>query len=314
MPWPNRASCSYPYLPKPMATLKPISKKRLGSYPSLMVVFSITLALFMTGLFGLLVLNALRLTDKLKKSVEVQVFLHRHVEQEDVERIKAYLARQPYVLQDESGPRIQFESRDSSAKKFIAETGEDFVKFLGENPLLDGLIINITEEYGTKEKLRFIKRDLEKVDGVFEVTYVENLIQTVFSNLSKVGGMLLGFSLLLMITVVLMINNTIRLAMYSQRFLIRSMQLVGAQPWFIQGPFIRRATWLGTVAGAIAVAMLLGSLQVAYTLVPDLSSLKNYGQDTGMLAAIVILGAVIGFVSSWVSVRKYLAMSLDELY
>ena len=231
---------------------KPSRKKKLGRYPQLMVIFSITLALFVIGLFGILLIHAARLSDKVKENLEMQVYLDRDLTEMQLVRLQKTFSLKEYIAYDGSKPQVRFYSKEDGAKEFIKGTGEDFLNFLGENPLRDAYILRINPEFAESSKLKTIQKDLESIDGVFEVQYVENLFNSINQNLKKLSLILLSFAAILTLVVVILINNTIKLALYSQRFLIRSMQLVGATAYFIQRPFLNRATTQGVISGLLA--------------------------------------------------------------
>ncbi|MFP4091931.1 MAG: cell division protein FtsX [Cyclobacteriaceae bacterium] len=289
-------------------------KKKLGSYPYVSVVFSITLALFVIGLFGLLILHANRLTEMIRENVEMQVFLNRTVSENDKIQIRKTLAGKDYIAVLENQPQISFISKEEAAEAFIADTGEDFTQFLGENPLRDAFVIRIGTDYQSTEELAKIRLDIERMSGVFEVTYVENLVRSINENLAKVSLVLVGFSVLLLIIVVVLINNTIRLALFSQRFLIRSMQLVGATSGFIQRPFLTRSFFHGLSGGVFASLLLVFVLHYANQQIEDIERLQDPVLILALMGLLLLTGGVIGFASTYRAVRKYLAMSLDDLY
>lgn len=289
-------------------------KKKLGSYPYISVVFSITLALFVVGLFGLLLLHANQLKDLIRQNIEVQVYLNKYITENQRIKINKTLASKDYVLVEDGSPQISYVSKEEAAEQFIKETGEDFTNFLGENPLRDAYTIKIKSDYHDQDKLAGIKEDIEGISGVFEVTYIESLIDSINKNVTKISIVLAGFALILLISVIMLINNTIKLALFSQRFLIRSMQLVGATASFIQKPFLYRATLHGILAGIFASLLLIGLMQYANNEIENLSSLQDPEKILYLLAGLLLLGAFIGFLSTFRSVRKYLKMSLDELY
>ncbi|MGK7388748.1 MAG: cell division protein FtsX [Candidatus Cyclobacteriaceae bacterium M2_1C_046] len=293
---------------------KPHKRKTLGSYPFLNVVLSITLALFVIGLFGLLVLHTNKLTQIIRENVEIQVYLKRNISPGEKTKIQKSLYAKDYVLQKQDKPVVKFISKEEAAKDFIEATGEDFTTFLGDNPLHDAFLVNIAPEYHGTQQMAEIKAELEQMSGIFEVVYVDNLIQSINKNLTKISLFLVGFAILLIIAVVLLINNTIKLALFSQRFLIRSMQLIGATRGFIQRPFIVRSMWHGIIAGIIASAALYFVMQYSYTQVEDLQLLQETNEIYILLASLLGVGAFIGILSTFRAVNKYLNMSLDELY
>jgi cell division transport system permease protein len=289
-------------------------KKRLGSYPFFTVVFSLTMALFVIGLGGLLLLHAGKLSSIVKESIEIQIYLDRYLTKEETANVEKELRKRPYLEKRENQPQIQFISKDEAAKKFIDATGENFMSLLGENPLRDAYQIKIKPEFYENKKMQLIKQDVEKIPGVFEATYIENLVDEINRNIYRISFILLVFAALLLFTITILINNTIKLALFSQRFLIRSMQLVGATSWFIQKPFLMRSVWQGFLSGIIACGLLLLLLQYANSQMEELVLLQVQQQIFLLLAGICILGPVISLLSSYRSVNKYLQMSLDELY
>jgi cell division transport system permease protein len=289
-------------------------KKKLGSYPHFMVIFSITLALFVIGLFGMLLIHAGQLSRKVKESIEMQVYLDRNLSQTQLVRLKKVFALKEYIAYQENIPQVFFISKDEGARRFVEETGEDFLTFLGDNPLRDAYVLKINEEFADTQNLKKIQQDLQGISGVYEVQYVESLIDSITNNLRKASLILLSFAAILTLVVVILINNTIKLALFSQRFLIRSMQLVGATSYFIQRPFLKRATFQGIASGLMASGLLYLLLQYAYFEMTELYLLRNEEQMLILMATLVILGSVIGFFSSYRAVKRYLHMSLDDLY
>jgi cell division transport system permease protein len=244
-------------------------KKKLGGYPATGVVISITLALFVVGLFGLLLLYSQQLERQVRRNIRMQVYLKSGISETQRLEIKNRILSMDYVSKDKEAA-LTFVSKDEAAKKFIAETGEDFTSFLGENPLHDAFLVAIDPAYHTPAKMDAIKGDIGKINGVFQVFYVEGLIESVNSNVTKIGLVLAGLIAILFLTVVLLINNTLRIALFSQRFLIRSMQLVGARKWFIQRPFLIRAAGYGLLSGAIASLIMWALSDYAREKIPDL--------------------------------------------
>jgi len=286
----------------------------LGSYPYFSVVFSIFLSLFVIGLFGLLFIHASKLTTAIKENIEVQIYLNKGITDNQRIQIQKTLSSKEYIARKNEELQISFVSKEEAAKGFIEETGEDFTNFLGENPLRDAYIIKIDPEFQSGEQLTEIKENIEKLTGVFEVVYVESLVESINKNLARISVVLLGFAVILIFIVIMLINNTIKLALFSQRFLIRSMQLVGATASFIQRPFLIRSALHGAMAGVIASAGLYGLLNFANRKIEDLASLQDLRMMFILFAALLVLGAIIGFGSTYRAINKYLKLSLDELY
>ncbi|QJW90571.1 ABC transporter permease [Spirosoma taeanense] len=289
-------------------------KKKVGTYPSGMILFSLTLALFLVGFCGMLAIQSKRLVTYIRENYEMRAFLDKDLDTRKLTRLQRTIAERPYILKTSDSAQISFVPKDVAAKEFIAETKEDFSKFLGENPLRDSYRIKLNEEYFEETKLQQVKEDLEQIDGVFEVVYQENLVDNINRNITKIYAVMSAFALILLIIIVVLMNNTIRLALHSQRMLIRSMQLVGATNGFITRPFLARGIWQGFLAGVIAVALLLAALQLAIRNLPELAMFQDPEKLAMLMAGIVGLGVIIGFLSTYQAVNRYLGLSLDELY
>lgn len=291
-----------------------VKKKKLGSYPYFSVVFSISLALFVIGVFGSLIIYSRELERVVRESVKIQVFLQSRVTEAQRLQIQKTLTSKPYTSKEHPEGAVHFISKEEAAKQFIKETGEDFQQFLGENPLRDAFIVRLHKDYHEAAKLNTIKAEVEKINGVFQVYYVENVIDSINKNITKISLILLGLALLLLLTVVLLINNTVRLALFSQRFLIRSMQLVGAQSWFIQKPFLYRAIGHGLLAGVIASLLLFGLISLGNKRIEDLQLIQNNERLVILAVTLLVTGMLVALLSTFRAVNKYLKLSLDQLY
>lgn len=290
------------------------TRKTLGSYPSVGVVISITLALFVTGLFGLLIIYSQELERVVRENIKLQVYLKSNLTYTQRIQVEKKLEQLPYINKTVTYDALVFISKEEAAKKFIAETGEDFNQFLGENPLHDAYVISVDPSYHSKESMEKISAELEKMNGVYEVFYVEGLIESINKNVTRLGVILAAIIALLLVTVVLLINSTLRLALFSQRFLVRSMQLVGARKWFIQRPFLMRAIVYGMLSGVLASAGIWLMVNYANKNIEDLALIQNKDRMITLSISLVIVGMIVAFTSSYFAIRKYLKMSLDELY
>jgi cell division transport system permease protein len=289
-------------------------KKKVGAYQYGTVIFSVALALFVVGLFGILILHTNKLTATIQENIELQVYLRKNLSENQRSRIQLEISTSPYVLKKEDKPQIIFISKEEAAKKFIEDTGEDFSEFLGDNPLRDALVLNVAREYQTNIRLDSIGKTIENISGVFEVNYVESLVDSINKNLRSLTLILLGLAGILIIIVTMLINSTIKLALFSQRFLIRSMQLVGATSGFIKRPFLQRSVLHGAIAGIFASLLLFGLLQFANSEIDRLIDLQQEMYILALYGTLVILGSFIAFFSTYRAMNKYLKMSLDELY
>lgn len=290
------------------------TRKTLGSYPSVGVVISITLALFVTGLFGLLIIYSQELERVVRENIKLQVYLKSNLTETQRIQVEKKLEQLPYINKTVTYDALVFISKEEAAKKFIAETGEDFNQFLGENPLHDAYVISVDPSYHSKESMEKISTELEKMNGVYEVFYVEGLIESINKNVTRLGVILTAIIALLLVTVVLLINSTLRLALFSQRFLVRSMQLVGARKWFIQRPFLVRAIIYGMLSGILASAGIWLMVNYANKNIEDLALIQNKDRMITLSISLVIVGMIVAVTSSYFAIRKYLKMSLDELY
>ncbi|MDO9554714.1 MULTISPECIES: cell division protein FtsX [Rhodonellum] len=292
----------------------PRKKAKLGRFKFASVLFSTTLSLFIVGLFGVIVIQAKTLTKIIRENIEIQVFLNKDLKETDLAKINDALVSKPYILENDGVPNITFISKDEAAASFLENTGEDFTRFLDDNPLRDSYTIAISEEYQTPELIEEIVLEIQGLDGVFEVTYMTDLVKSINQNLLKVSLVMGGFILILIITVIMLINNTIRLALFSQRFLIRSMQLVGATRGFIRKPFLGRAFLFGAIAGLLASAFLFIIIEYTKANIDGFAMLQNYNLLYLLFGGLVLFGALLSVLSTLRAVNKYLNMSLDELY
>ncbi|MBC8109661.1 MAG: ABC transporter permease, partial [Verrucomicrobia bacterium] len=225
--------------------------------------------------------------------------------------------------------QVRFVSKELAAQEFMAEAGEDFISFLGNNPLHDSFVIRLKPEYfsseGTSGKLtnfKRVKEDLEKIPGVFEVSYAAEQVDEIEKNLDKITWFLLGFTVVLFFSIAVLLNNTIRLAMFSQRFLIRSMQLVGATAGFIRRPFLLRAVLQGLLSAlfAFGLLVLLFPLLQSFGLGEVTGQFRSVGllQDwlpiIGLGLILCLVGMLASFISAYFAVSRYLKMSADDLY
>lgn len=289
-------------------------KKKIGSYPNTMIVISLTAALFLIGFCGILVVQSKKLVSIIRQNIEVRVFVNKDVTPAGRDSLEASIRQKPYVQTVGDSLDILFVSKEQAAEEFMEGTKEDFTAFLGENPLRDSYRVKVQEDYFEEAKLKAIKADLEKLGGVYEVVYQENLADAINKNITKLYIILASFAIIMLIIIVLLINNTIKLAIYSQRFLIRSMQLVGATNGFIQRPFLMRGITQGLVSALIAGFFLVLLQQVAIRNVEGLAQLQEPEKLIFLLAILLVLGVLIGIVSTTQSLSRYLKMSLDDLY
>ena len=225
------------------------SRRRLQS-SYLTTIISISLVLFMLGMLGLIILNARQISNHVKENIGFSIILKKGIKAVDIAQIKKSLDAEAFVKATE------FIDPDEAAAEFQETLGEDFVQFIGENPLLPSIEVKLNAAYANPDSLGIIQAQLLENSKIKEVFYQANLVDAVNQNMKKISMYLLGFSALLLLIAMALINNTIRLSIYSKRFLIKTMQLVGARHSFIRRPFVIRGIGNGIVAAFIAIALI----------------------------------------------------------
>lgn len=285
---------------------KSSSKRGKPSY--FMAVLGVTLVLFLIGMVGWLTINSQKLIQYFKESVEVQVFLRPNVKEVDREKLQNYIAAKPYTR------KVKYTDKETAKKEWVQSGGEDFTEFL-DNALLPASIdFSLKADFLDSTQLANIKTDLASNPIVDDVKYPNAVVDKMQSNFRLINMVLLGISILLGLMAIILIDNTIRLAMFSNRFLIKTMQMVGATRWFIAKPLNRKAVINGTVSALIAIAALYAVIMLAERTLPDLKSLHDNKMLIMLFLAMIIIGIAITVFSTYRSVLKYLKMKLDELY
>ena len=273
-----------------------------------MSILGVTLVLFLMGIIGLITINGRKIITSLKESLEVQVFLKQNIKDTARERLQNYIASQPYVKD------IKYTDKETAKKEWIKTGGEDFTEFIDNSLLPPSIDFRLKADFLDSARLVAIKEDISKFPIVDEVKYPTAVVQKMSSNLRMVSIYLLIAAILISAVVIILIDNTIRLAMFSNRFLIKTMQMVGATRWYIARPLDMRAVINGAISGIIATAIVyvlvisLESFFVGFRALRDTQSLLLLG------FVLIVLGICITVFSTHRSVLKYLRMKLDELY
>jgi cell division transport system permease protein len=281
-------------------------RKLLGS--TVTTVISLSLVLFMLGLLGIIIINARKLSNNIKESISIQIILNDHAKEVNVQRLTKTIDATEYVKSTE------FVNKEEAAKRLQQDLGEDFIDFLGYNPLLSSINIHLKAQYANTDSLIWIEKELLNFKPVKAVVYQKSLIDMVNENINKISLILIVFTGLLMIIALALINNTIRLSIYSKRFLIKTMQLVGATPSFIRKPFIFTGVMNGIFASIVSILMLIGVLYFAQQQIPELSQLQDEVMLLSLFGFIISIGIIITWVSTSLSVRKYLRLKVENLY
>jgi cell division transport system permease protein len=282
------------------------SKKTKTIYIS--TIFSIALVLLMLGMLGLILVHAKNLSNYVKENIVLNIIVDEGAKEADVLQLQKELDANVAIKQ------TQYVNKELAAKNLTDDLGEDFVNFLGYNPLLSTVDVYLKADYANNKSIETLKTQLAKNPVVKEVIYQSSLIDMVNQNINTISLIILAFAGILLLISVALINNTIRLAIYSQRFLIKSMQLVGATRNFIRKPFIMIAALHGLIAALIAIIILLGVLFYAQREIPEIVILRNYTEFGIVLLFLVGVGIFITAISTHFAVTKYLRLKIYDLY
>ncbi len=282
------------------------SKKTKTIYIS--TIFSIALVLLMLGLLGLILVHAKNLSNYVKENIVLNIIVDEGAKETDVLAFQKELNSNPAVKQ------TQYVNKELAARNLTQDLGEDFVNFLGYNPLTSTFDIYLKADYANNKSIEALKASIQKNPVVKEVVYQSSLIDMVNKNINTIGLVILAFAAILLVISIALINNTIRLAIYSQRFLIKSMQLVGATKNFIRRPFLLYAALHGFIAAFIAIIILLGTLVYARKEVPEIIILNNPREFGIVFTGLVIIGIFITGISTWFAVSRYLRLKSYHLY
>ena len=271
-------------------------------------VISIALVLLMTGLLGLILVHAKNLSKYVKENIVLNIIVNEGAKEVDVTALQKQLDANPYVL------KTQYVSKELAARNLTKDLGEDFVDFLGYNPLLSSIDVYLKADYANNASIQTFTATVNKNPLVKEVVYQKSLIDMVNQNIKGIGLVILAFASILLIIAVALINNTIRLAIYSQRFLIKSMQLVGATKSFIRKPFLTYGILHGLLGGLIAVILLLLTLYFAQQQVPEMIILRDWFEFSLVFMGVIGIGVLISGLSTYFAVSKFLRLKIYDLY
>ena len=282
-------------------------KRRLiTSYFS--VVLSIALVLFLLGLLGMLVLNAKKVSDHFKEQVVVTIYLKDSAKEVEIKQLEKSLAMSEYVKSTE------YVSKEQAAESMKAENGDDFMDFLGYNPLQNSIDVIVKADFVDVAQLEAIAAEATSKSFVDEVRYDKDLVTLMNNNVKKISFWVLVVSAVFTIIAVLLINSSIRLSVYSNRFTIKTMQMVGATKQFIRKPFVWKSIRLGIIGAIVAM---LGMAVVLYYInktFPELEFLSNMVLVAGLFVAVFIVGIIITWISTYIATQRFLNLKTDALY
>jgi cell division transport system permease protein len=285
-----------------------ISKLQLRS-SYLTTIISISLVLFMLGLLGFLLFKARSLSDYVKENIGFSVIIKDDINLADIKRVEKEIASKKYVK------ATRYIDKETATREFQKDLGEDFVEIAGYNPIPASIEVHLVANYANNDSITRIKQNFESIPEVSEVIFDKSLLHVVNDNIKKMSLVLLGFSALLLLVALALINNTIRLSVYARRFIINTMKLVGATRGFIRRPFLLKSSLHGLYASFISMLLLTG---VIY-----LSEKNGLGQiigfnDVEMIVTVYLsllaIGLIITLLSTFFAVHKFLRLDTDQLY
>jgi cell division transport system permease protein len=271
---------------------------------------SIALVLFLLGLFALLMMHAQKLSNHLKENIGFEVVMNSNVKEANILKLQKELDNMPAVKSTE------YITKEEAIRRLSEDLGEDFLQWLGneENPLLPSIDVRFNADWANNDSLTVIKTQLLENKDVKEIYYQKSLVDLINQNINRIGIALMVASLILLIIAITLIRNTIRLSIYSKRFLVRSMQLVGATPAYIRRPFIRSGILQGFLGALLADTFLTLLLYGLTKRLPELTFVQDYLIIIGIFVGIIILGILLGGLSTRLALRKYLHADVDRLY
>ncbi len=284
-----------------------LTKKRLRT-SGITVIISLALVLFMLGALGLLVINANKLSKHFKENVGFQIYLKDTASSAQTDGLVQEISNSNYAKS------VTLVNKEQAAEKLKIDLGEDFVSFLGRNPLLNSLEVKLNANYANTDTLLIIEKALLQKPYIKEVVYQKDMINNLNKNTRAIAFFILIFSGALLVVAIALINNTIRLSIYSQRFLIRTMYLVGATRSFISKPFIFKGVRQGIIAGVVASILLVGLLAISTRFIPDLLQLQDENLLLVLFSSIILVGVIISAFSAMLAVLRFLRLKTSDLY
>ena len=292
-----------------MKSKKSTTKRRLrGSY--LISLMSIMLVLFVLSLFSSLVLFANKISDYIKENVGFEIVMKKGVKESDIIEYQHLLDKKKFVKSTE------YISQQEATRRLTEDLGEDILDWLGdvENPLLPSIDVRFNSDYANNDSIAKIEQWVLKNKNVKEVYVQKSLIHSIDKNVNKIAAVLLLVGLVLLIMAVTLISHTVRLSVYSKRFVVRSMQLVGATEGFIIKPFMKYFVIQGVIGALLSIILLTFFLLAMFKNVPELMALVNFGNIAIIYLSVIVLGVILTTLSTFFSMRKYLRADVDELY
>ena len=272
-------------------------------------IIGVAIVLFIMGIMGWLFLNLRTIGDNFKEDIRISVYL-KSTDKNTIGKLQAFIAGQPYAK------NVEYVDKEKAKAIWNAENSEDWAKILDVNPLPESVDFFAKADYVNPDSLSKITTDITSQfrNDIADIQYPKSLVSSLNERAAKVGIIFLVMSIILCIIVIVSIDNTIRLAMFSNRFLIKTMQMVGATRSFISKPLVIRALINGLISAGIALVVLFGLIQWTASQFPQIQTLQGMGNNLILFFGLIIVGVGISVLSTYRSVVKYLKMKLDELY
>ncbi|MGL5273297.1 MAG: cell division protein FtsX [Phocaeicola sp.] len=269
---------------------------------------STTLVLLLLGMLLFFVLSAVNLSTYVRENITISLLLSDDMKANELTKFREKLNEEVYVKE------LTYISKEQALKEQTEAMGTDPIEFLGYNPFTASIEIKLKADYAKKDSIRWIQKEIQKESNVLEIIYPEDLLDVVNKNIKKISIFLLGLATLLTLISFALINNTIRLSIYSKRFLIHTMKLVGASWGFIRRPFLIRNLWIGIVAASAANAMLITLVLTTLKYDPELVQIITPTTSLIVIGGVYLFGILITLICAYISINKYLRMKASALY
>ena len=279
-----------------------------GSYA--MSLMSIMLVLFLLGVFALLMMHAQKLSNHIKENIGFEIVMNSNVKEANILYLQKELDANPAVKSTE------YITKDEAIRRLSEDLGEDFLQWLGneENPLLPSIDVRFNADYANIDSLTVIESQLLENENVKEIYYQKSLVEVINQNIKRIGTALIAASIILLIIAISLIRNTIRLSIYSKRFLVRSMQLVGATESFIRRPFVKSGVSQGFFGALLADILLITMMYWLNKRIPELALIQSTEITVCIYLGIIVIGIILASISTATALRKYLNAHIDKLY